>query len=280
MIYLWMSESVFVCERAIQKQVWVYPWSICGWANHDLLVDGRIQFFFVKDVQGWDSDCRQFLPQNLVAESETVNPKPETGNPVQDWDSIGDGYWLKHGVELILSMANMEARVQEATDSPERVSSIAAELKGKRSAAALEAFAANDAFLNQQYQTTTGALLTPLCELLHNSNALTHAIWTQVKTPQDPARISLSCSLFDQFFDVLQRNKKAAKDPSPCTSRNLTISGLWFAAFPHDLVEPHAGRAARAHQAPRDAGGAGLQQVPGPPQAQRRAGASRGHPPM
>jgi len=118
---------------------------------------------------------RPWLPS--VNRHKTLNPKLGI---LQDWDSIGDGYWLKHGVELILNMANMEARVQEVSESPERVSSIATELKGKRSKAALEAFAANDAFLNERYQTTTGALLTPLCELLHNSNALTHAIWTQV----------------------------------------------------------------------------------------------------
>lgn len=91
----------------------------------------------------------------------------------QEWDAIGDSYWLKHAVELILCIANSNTKIGEGCKSSNK------ELfppEGK-STAILDQ---NDLFLNELYESTMGNLLHPLCELLHHSNALAHSMWIEL----------------------------------------------------------------------------------------------------
>ena len=95
----------------------------------------------------------------------------------QEWDAIGDSYWLKHAVELILNIANTQVRVGEGRDAKnvEEWRRTAKKREGVE-----EVLGAHDAFLNEAYQLPMSALLEPLCELMHHSNVLAHSMWVEV----------------------------------------------------------------------------------------------------
>ncbi len=96
----------------------------------------------------------------------------------QEWDPIGDSYWLRHGIELIMCMAKADQAVCEGKES-----AVAADMRANKPGVTPESLAIiqeNDAFLNDAYRVNASALLEPLCELLHHSNGLSHAIWIQL----------------------------------------------------------------------------------------------------
>ena len=95
----------------------------------------------------------------------------------QEWDAIGDSYWLKHAVELILNIANNEVRIGAGLESKnleEWKSS------GKKMPAVDQVLAAHDAFINDAYRMPMSALLEPLCELMVQSNVLAHTMWGEI----------------------------------------------------------------------------------------------------
>jgi transformation/transcription domain-associated protein len=95
----------------------------------------------------------------------------------QEWDAIGDSYWLKHAVELILNIANNEVRIGAGLESKnleEWKSS------GKKMPGVDQVLAAHDAFINDAYRMPMSALLEPLCELMVQSNVLAHTMWGEI----------------------------------------------------------------------------------------------------
>ena len=72
----------------------------------------------------------------------------------QEWDAIGDSYWLKHAVELILCISNQSIKLGEGQAST-------CEADGKDAglgAPILSVLADNDTFLTAAFDTTTGTL--------------------------------------------------------------------------------------------------------------------------
>ena len=95
----------------------------------------------------------------------------------QEWDAIGDSYWLKHAVELILNIANTEVRIGEGLEAK---MAEGWRQQGKKRAGVEEILAAHDEFINSAYRQPMSALLEPVCELMHHSNLLAHSMWVEI----------------------------------------------------------------------------------------------------